>query len=397
MTSTRERLVEINRRNLGHAEHGTIDQADEVGTVAATNYVNPDRFQAEVDRIFKRLPLLMAMSAELPDAGCYKALHAVGVPVLLVRNDDGDVQAFVNSCRHRGAPVVPDGAGSARRFTCPYHGWSYDRTGALVGILDRDQFGAFDIDCHGLVPLPTFERSGLVWASLRPGGGLEADRFLAGFDEVLAHLHLDRAHVVGHNVVAGPNWKVAYDGYMDFYHLPILHKDTFGANFPNKASYDAWGPHLQVSAPDPRFAKYRDQSAAAWPDHTLVNGILTVFPHVSIARFQAEGDTVFMISQLFPGDAVGESTTTQIFALAHEPTDVTRAAAVGQMAFLEHVVRDEDYATGRAVQEGLATGAIDRVLFGRNEGGGQRFHQWVDELLAADDDDLPGLFARSSA
>ncbi|MGI9603685.1 MAG: aromatic ring-hydroxylating oxygenase subunit alpha [Acidimicrobiales bacterium] len=390
--ATRERLVEINRRNAAHARNGTIDQVDAVATVPAANYVDHQRFEAEVERVFKRLPLLMGLSNELPEPGSYKALHAVDVPVLLIRNDEGRVQAFVNSCRHRGAPVVPDGAGTGRRFTCPYHAWSYDREGALVGVLDREQFGEFATECHGLVRLPTFERAGIIWATLTPEPPVDFAPYLAGFDEVIGHLHLDDAHVVGHTVVAGPNWKVAYDGYMDFYHLPILHKDTFGPNFPNKASYDSWGAHLQVSAPDPRFEKYLDRDASEWPDHTLVNGILTLFPHVSIARFDAGGDTMFMLSQLFPGTSVGESVTTQIFALAHEPTDETREAAVGQMAFLEHVVRDEDYATGLAVQRGLATGALDHVLFGRNEGGGQGFHRWVDRLVATDDADVAALF-----
>jgi len=392
--STREQLVEINRRNAAHARNGTIDQVDHVGTVPAANYVDPDQFDLEVDRIFKRVPLVMGLSAELREPGSYKALHAADVPVLLIRNDEGQAQAFVNSCRHRGAQVVANGSGSGRRFTCPYHAWTYDRAGTLVGVFDRDEFGSFDTDCHGLVRLPTYERAGIIWAGLRPEPAVDFDVFIAGYDEVLRYLCLDQVHVIGHNVVAGPNWKVAYDGYMDFYHLPILHKDTFGPDFPNKASYDWWGPHTQVSAPDPRFEKYLDRAPADWPDHTMVNGILTVFPHVSIARFEAGGDTVFMVSQLFPGSTVGQSVTTQIFALAGEPTDDTRAAAEAQMAFLEHVVRDEDYATGLAQQRGLATGALDHVLFGRNEAGGQRFHGLIDELVSASDTEAEALLAR---
>ena len=391
--STRARLVEINRRNAAHARDGTIDQADAVVEVPAANYVDPARFEREMQAVFGRVPLVMALSIEVPEPGSYKALQAGTVPVLVIRNDDGRAQAFVNACRHRGAQVVADGTGTGRRFTCPYHAWSYDRSGQLVGVLDRDEFGSFDEHCHGLVALPTHEAAGIVWATLTTEPAVEFDTFLAGFDEVIEHRGLAQAHLVGHQVVEGPNWKVAYDGYMDFYHLPILHKDSFGPNFPNKATYDAWGPHHQVSAPDPRLLRHLDEADEAWPDDTLVNGILTVFPHVSIATFPVTGDTLFMVSQLFPGRSVGESVTTQIFALAHEPTEATRAAAIEQMAFLEHVVRNEDYATGIGVQRGLATGAFDHVLFGRNEAGGQRFHRLLDELLATDDVDVEALFA----
>jgi hypothetical protein len=63
------------------------------------------------------------------------------------------------------------------------------------------------------------------------------------------------------------------------------------------------------------------------------------------------------------------------------------------MKFLDHVVRDEDYYTGLRIQRAVKTGAKSEFLFGRNEGGGQRFHRWVDALVRADDDELPGLFA----
>jgi hypothetical protein len=63
------------------------------------------------------------------------------------------------------------------------------------------------------------------------------------------------------------------------------------------------------------------------------------------------------------------------------------------MKFLDHVVRDEDYYTGLRIQRAVKTGAKSEFLFGRNEGGGQRFHRWVDALVRADDDEFPGLFA----
>ena len=85
--------------------------------------------------------------------------------------------------------------------------------------------------------------------------------------------------------------------------------------------------------------------------------------------------------------------TTQTFLFRGEPDDEQRALCEKQMAFLEQVVRDEDYATGLGIQRAISTGAKTEFVFGRNEGGGHRFHQWVDRLLDTDDADLPGLFA----
>jgi phenylpropionate dioxygenase-like ring-hydroxylating dioxygenase large terminal subunit len=388
----RKALVEMARRNIAHTRAGTIDQAPGVHRVPARNYTDPVRGRDELERIFRRVPLVLGFSCELRERGAYKAIEAVGVPVLLTRAADGGVRAFLNVCSHRGAIVVPEGLGSAKRFTCPYHGWTYGADGALVGIANRSEFGEVDASCLGLVPLPAAERAGLVFAALRPGAPLDLDSFLCGYGDVLAELGLERCHFAGRQAVAGPNWKVAYDGYLDFYHLPILHRNSFGPGMPNRALYDAWGPHQRVSMPNPALLSLESAPEEQWGVDELTTGVWTVFPHVSIADFQA-GGKLYMVSQLFPGASVGESQTIQTFLATSEPDEAQRRAIEAVMKFLEHVVRDEDYFTGLRIQRALEAGALRDVLFGRNEWGGQRFHRFVDRVLAADDAELPALFA----
>jgi phenylpropionate dioxygenase-like ring-hydroxylating dioxygenase large terminal subunit len=387
----REALIEMARRNIEHAKRGSIDQAPAVHRVPARHYFDPERAAAEVERIFRRLPLVLGFSCELPEPGAYKALEAAGVPVLLTRARDGGARAFLNVCSHRGAIVVPEGRGSARRFTCPYHGWTYDAEGSLVGIASRSDFGELDTRCLGLAPLPAAERAGLVFAVLRPGAPLDLDAFLCGYGEVLEHLGLERCHLVGRQTVAGPNWKVAYDGYLDFYHLPVLHRNSFGPRMPNRALYDAWGPHQRASMPNPALVRLESAPEEEWDVEALISGVWTVFPHVSIADFYA-GVKIYMVSQLFPGATPDESLTVQSFLAVAEPDESQRAAIAETMRFLEHVVRDEDYFTGLRIQRALKTGAIRDVLFGRNEGGGQRFHRFVDAVLASEDAGLAALF-----
>jgi hypothetical protein len=92
-----------------------------------------------------------------------------------------------------------------------------------------------------------------------------------------------------------------------------------------------------------------------------------------------------LISQLFPGDAPGSSVTVQNYFVAAEPSAERREEAERVADFLERVVREEDYFTGLRLQHALATGAKEHVLFGRNEGGGQRFHTLLDSFV----DDVP--------
>lgn len=379
------------RHNLAHVKAGTLALAAEVARVPAAHYVDPGRFQQELGKIWRRLPLVLAFSAELPRPGDYKALTAAGTPVLIARGSDGALRAFVNMCSHRGAQLVPEGVGSARRFTCPYHAWTYDERGALVGILSRADFGEIDEACHGLTPLRLAERAGLVFVLLDPASRLDIDAFLCGYDALLAEFGFESWHVAGRREVAGPNWKIAYDGYLDLYHLPILHKNTFGSDFPNRALYHAFGPHQRVDSPNPLLLELEERPEPDWDVRHLLGGVWTVFPHVSIASFDAGGRGV-LVSQLFPGPGPLESTTVQTYLTEKAPSDEERAAIEKLFELLGYVVREEDYATGLRQQRALATGAKPFVLFGRNEGGGQRFHRWVEHLLSLDDAALARAF-----
>src|ERR1700733_12024148 len=118
-------LTSMVKTTIAHGKARTIPQTDEILRIPASNFYDPARFETEVDRIFKRLPLMLAASAEIPNPGDYKTIEAVGVPILIVRGKDGVVRAFINSCVHRGANVATAERGNARLFMCPYHGWTY--------------------------------------------------------------------------------------------------------------------------------------------------------------------------------------------------------------------------------------------------------------------------------
>jgi phenylpropionate dioxygenase-like ring-hydroxylating dioxygenase large terminal subunit len=388
----RSELAAMVKAGMAHARAHTIDKAQSVMRLPAKTYYDPAIFEAEVARIFRRVPLLLAVTAEMPKPGDYKTLTAAGVPVLVTRGQDGEARAFVNSCSHRGTAVATEAAGNARRFSCPYHGWTFSQKGELMGIASADDFGEIDKSCYGLTPLRVTERAGLIWGILDPKSTLSFDAFLAGYDQLLAHFGFEDWHFFSSRVIDGPNWKIAYDGYLDFYHLPVLHKNTFGEAMSNQANYYAWGPHQRVQAPTRDLDVFETTAEADWPVEAMLNGVWTIFPHVSIASFQGGGRSV-MISQLLPGKTVGESTTTQMYLMETAPDEAQAKEATDQFEFLKFVVKEEDYATGFRQQIALKNGGRDHVLFGENEGGAQRFHGWVAKILETDDDDLEALFA----
>ena len=137
----------------------------------------------------------------------------------------------------------------------------------------EDDFGEIDRSCHGLTALPAAERAGLIWVTLDPESKLSIDTFLCGYDHLLDQFGFETWALFDTRTVDGPNWKIAYDGYMDLYHLPILHRNTFGANMPNQALYYAYGPHQRVSSPDPGLLKLADVSEDQWQVERLLAGV----------------------------------------------------------------------------------------------------------------------------
>ncbi|MEO8298933.1 MAG: aromatic ring-hydroxylating dioxygenase subunit alpha [Burkholderiales bacterium] len=390
----REQLVRMARHNMARVKSDTTDQTAEILKMPAADYTDPARWQLERERIFLRLPQALMLSCEIREPGQYRSLEVMERPVLVVRQDDGRAQAFLNICTHRGAQLVAVGTGRASRFTCSFHGWSFSAKGKLIGVASAAEFGELDKEANGLKPLPTFERAGVIWAVLTPGSTVDFESFLSGYDQHLAAFNLDKFHVLGHKRLESVNWKLTYDGYVDFYHLPALHKPTFGAKFPNRALNYRWGPHQRVVTPDPSLLKLESRPEQEWPTATLMKGVWPLFPNAAFISIDGQG-TRFMFSRILPGRSVGESYSVHTFVTANELiTEEEREAAETQFSFLVQVLREEDYTAAAGVQKNLMSGALDHVYFGRNEPGSQNFHKWVDRCAqAATDAQRNALFA----
>ena len=403
---TRELLIPIARDVIKHAKAGTMKQASEVMRLPATHYTDSSRFQIEVEKLIKRVPIILGPSCEISKAGDFKTLTIAGISLIVSRAADGTAHAMINACSHRGACLTKEESGNRKRFTCPYHGWSFSSVGDLIAVSAEKDFGNIDKSDYGLISLPVYESAGLIWAILNPNSKVDISTFLAGYDKVLDTFAFSDWVYVSKRKFSGPNWKLAYDGYLEYYHVPVLHRDTFGTDATNQGLYYAWGPHQHIKSPATEkghvatetlgyMTNLIDKPEDEWDTETLTYGVWTVFPTTSIASFDAGGRGV-MISQILPGESVEESITTQYYIMEKPPIDAK--AAEEQFDFFQKVVMQEDYAMGSSAQPALKEGGLDHILFGRNEQGNQHFHQWIDKVLNSDTDkDLNSLFENSSS
>ncbi|MFJ6727956.1 SRPBCC family protein [Streptomyces sp. NPDC091281] len=372
--------VALARRALAHLEAGTTDQADDVMPVPVAEYLDPERWRREVETVFRRVPLALALSAELPAAGAYKAFDALGTPVLLTRGRDGAVRAFLNVCRHRGAQVCPAGTGTRHRFRCPYHAWVYDDTGALVAVHKPGTFGEVDPDGLGLRPLPATEAHGFVWVCLTPGQPLDLDGWLGDYADELERLELDKWHVYEQRELDGPGWKVAYDGYLESYHIQALHRTTFApTSTSNLMVVDAFGPHQRILYPAKSLRTLRDLPERDWDPGPHCGTVYTVFPNVSIAgTWEGHG----VVSRIMPGPGHDRSRTEQTVITRSVPmTETDRRYTAQFSALVLRGVEEEDYRTGFDVQSALSSGANTHFLFGRNEVALQHQRRWLRRML----------------
>ena len=368
------------RRALAHLHARTTDQAPDTLPIPIGAYTDPERYQREVDRVFRHLPLALALSLELPNPGSYRALKVMDVPVLLVRDKDGVARAFLNVCRHRGAQICQPGNGSAERLVCPYHAWQYNLQGQLTGVFGASTFGEVSAQTHSLTPLQCDERAGLLWVILTPGTTMAIDPWLGEFADKLGTLRLGEWHLHEQREIAGPGWKVVWEGYLESYHHNTVHPNTVGKfTIGNLTLHDTWGAHQRIVFGRRSLSELDNTPLDQWQPEAHIRRIHLGFPNLAISGIL--GDHC-LVSQVFPGPTPETTITRQSVLAARKPeTEQEHKATADFSSIVLTAVRDEDYVIGAGVQAGLKSGANAALTIGRNEPAVQHFHQSLAGLM----------------
>jgi salicylate 5-hydroxylase large subunit len=315
-------------------------------------YTDPQIFAREQERIFEGPSwLYVCLDAEIPNPGDFTRSRLGMRDVVAVRGNDGAVRVLLNSCAHRSMQVCSVNRGTAKEFICPYHQWTYDLEGKLLGVPFRRGFRGqggmpqdFRPEEHGLQQLAVASRHGVVFASFaKPNETLEdylGPTMLGWFDRVFSGRELK---VLGYQRQRLPsNWKLMFENIKDPYHASLLHvflvtfglfrldqqsaiemDDTGrhgvlvsrrGAQETNEATAQMRAFHQDLKLADPRLL---DPVREFPGDATVV--MQTLWPNL-IVQQQSNG---LAMRQIVPLDAENFDLVWTHFGYADDPPEMT--------------------------------------------------------------------------
>lgn len=215
-------------------------------------YTSQDWFDEEQEKIFSNTWRFAGFVEDVQDAGDYITVQAGLNNILVVKGHDGQLRAFHNLCRHRGTQLLRAAGKGGKAITCPYHDWTYNLKGDLVGLPEhKSEFKGIDKKCYGLKAASVGVWRSMIFVHPSPDAGDVSDWFapIAPYlgphkvEELIEYPDTE----VSYEIKA--NWKVVVENYIDHYHLAHLHSGTLSMYDHKNAEFGFYGPHFAFYEP----------------------------------------------------------------------------------------------------------------------------------------------------
>jgi glycine betaine catabolism A len=199
-------------------------------SLEAPFYTSQEVFDLDMEAIWTKHWLFVAAAAEVPEPGDYVTVEVGRSSVIIVRDDDEQVRAFHNVCRHRGSRILDDACGSIGNLVCPYHHWTYNVDGRLLHA--ENQPASFDRSRFGLKPVHVRNVAGFVFICLADEPPADFDDVAMRIEPYLAPYELGRTKVAHQvDIIEQGNWKLVMENNRECYHCDG-HPELISAYFP---------------------------------------------------------------------------------------------------------------------------------------------------------------------
>ncbi|PTR12550.1 MULTISPECIES: aromatic ring-hydroxylating dioxygenase subunit alpha [unclassified Novosphingobium] len=348
-------------------------------SIPARNYIDPARYEAELKYVFKGVPVIAAPAAVLDKPRSHYQVTIAGMPLLLTRNKDGEVKVFANVCKHRGMKLcTSDRTEHGPRIVCPYHAWTFDLDGKLIGLPRAEIFPGLEKSQLGLLELPSRVAGGLVWVGLDPDNPPDFSTVTGELAEDLDALELGDSYCYDHATFpVKANWKLVMDSMLDSYHVTRLHKNSLAQfSVDSENQIDRIGPHIRNAAHRSNFERKlitRKHDELRWimvfSYIGFPNGIIVVSP-----RYVSLG----VVRPI----AVDECAVDYYMLVPEEPTSEKALNGLRKsMELMSQVFGNEDYWAAAMCQEGLSSGTMKEVQLGGMEVQVRMFQDAVTDCL----------------
>lgn len=363
---------------------GTTAMAEAPLRVPVDAFTNPERLAAEREVLFRRYPLIVGVESSVPSPGDFVTEDVAGLPILVVRGQDGVLRAFVNVCRHRGKKLCLDASGNRKSFVCLFHAWTYDNSGKSRTFVDRRGFEGLDLEDHSLIPLPLEVRHGFIWVTLDPSGekavglseflGSRLDAELVEFEPHTKYLYKSETTQVNFN------WKFGIDTFQELFHLAFLHKNTLGNTvLSNISPYEKFGPHHRLTVVRSTFSEMLTKPESEQELFQNAALVYTIFPN-TVLVWQLDHWEMWNFYPVRDRDDVCQAKITLLLDKAPD-TDRLTCRWEKNWELTRRTVYTEDFEAAATIQSSLLAGVPTHLVYGRNEVALQDFHLDIDEAL----------------
>ena len=363
-----------------------------IPTLPGSWYTDAALFAREQRAIFEGHWLCAVRSADLPGPGQFQAVQAGTENVLVVRQHDGGLRAFLNVCRHRGSRLYLEETGQATRYLrCPYHAWSYDLAGRLAAAPNLARMPGLDRAARGLVPVALREWLGYAWLCLAAEppsfedtviGAATARLGTADAIEAYAPAELSLGRRITYDVAA--NWKLLVENFMECYHCAPIHPELTSV-LPEFAG--GYAAQYYVG----HGAAFAGQAEGFTVDGSAGFGRLPGLADEQDRRYFAVTIRPQVFINLVPDHVIlhrmtplGPSRTTVVCDWLFDPGVVASGRDVSRSVELFDRVNRQDFDACERTQPSMSSRAYrDGGALVPSEHHIAGFHSWVRDLLAA--------------